>query len=91
MGGEYPLLLRKLEQDRFVDCLLNYALFETDRQKRKEKIRESAELFPEAAGHVRYGEAVQKQQWLRAANQWRRDHFKWYLKEVLKRHFGLFR
>ena len=91
VGGEYPLLLRKLEQDRFVDCLLNYALYETDRQKRKEKIRESAELFPEAAGHVRYGEAVRKQQWLRAANQWRRDNFKWYLKEVLKRHFGLFR
>lgn len=91
VGGDQEMLIRNLARDRFESCLIHYSLYETDRQKRKEKIRESAELFPEAAGHVRYGKAVRKQQWLRAANQWRRDNFKWYLKEVLKRHFGLFR
>ena len=91
VGGEHPDLIRKLEQDRFMDCLLNYALYETNRKKCAEKIREAAVLFPESASHELYGPAVRKQDWLGAAGLWRRQNFKWYLKEVLKRHGLLFR
>ena len=89
VGGAYPLLLRKLEQERFMDCLLNYALYETNRDKLAEKIREAAMLFPEAANHEVYGGAIREQAWLKAAWLWRRHNFKWYLKETLKRS-GLF-
>ena len=91
IGGEQTALIRELEQKHFTTSLCHYALYETNRNKLAEKIREAAQLFPDAVNHERYGEAVRNQQWLRAVWQWRRDNFKWYLKEVLKRSGLLFR
>ena len=78
-------LIQELERMYFEEVLRHYALYETNRGRLKEKIREAAQLFPAAASHEAYGAFVRKQQWLRAVWKWRRDNFKWYLKEILKR------
>ena len=85
IGEPQPELMNAQERKLFTSCLLNYALYETDRKKRAEKIQEAAMLFPEAANHELYGEAIRKQDWHLAARLWQRHHFKWYLKVTLQR------
>jgi len=46
-------------------------------------------LFPEAASHELYGEAIQQQDWMKVARLWQRHNFKWYVKIVINRTFGL--
>ena len=88
--GNHTDVIKELEKTHFAACVQNYALYETNREKQARKVQEAAILFPEAANHEVYGEAVRQQDWLKAARLWQRQNFKWYVKEVLKR-YGLFR
>ena len=89
--GDHAELLKKMEQDHFVECLLNYALYETDSKIRARKIQEAATCFPESANHPLYGGAVRKKNWTLAARQWQRQNFRWYMKVLLQRFGALLR
>ena len=87
--GTHTEVIQELEKDHFANCLSNYVLFETNRKIRSQKIEETATLFPGAAGHELYGEAVQEQNWLKVARLWKKNNLKWYIKVLINRTFGL--
>ena len=89
--GDHTEIMKSLEKKHFANCLPNYVINETNRKKLAKKIQEAASIFPESANHEIYGEAVRQQNWLKVARLWKQQNFKWYLKEVLKRHGLLFR
>ena len=83
--------IREMEKNHFEACLNHYSLYETKREKLKQKIQEAASLFPEGANHEIYGKSVQQRAWLKTVWLWRCHHLKWYLKVVLLRFLSLFR
>ena len=87
--GNHAEIMKGLERNFFVDCLPNYVFHETNREKLAQKIQELAAFFPESANHEVYGEAVRQQNWLKVASLWKQQNFKWYVKEMLNRTFGL--
>ena len=87
--GTHTEIIRELEKDHFANCLVNYVLYETNRKTRSQKIEETAKLFPEAASHEVYGEAIRQQDWLKVARLWKKNNIKWYIKVVINRTFGL--
>lgn len=87
--GDHTEIIKGLEKNHFVNCLPNYVFNETNRKTLAQKIQEAASFFPESANHEVYGEAVRQQNWLKVARLWKQQNFKWYVKEMLNRTFGL--
>lgn len=77
-------LVKEQEHVHFERCLAHYVIHERNRNKLLQKIEESADIFPGSKSHSIYGSDVEKRQWGKVAQKWKRNNVAWYLIEQVR-------